>query len=209
MENQTDCEPKDEMNERIEKEDSLTRTESSDEDNESYDQFANGQTPDVDSEDDTYIDINEILKSQLKNIYQIQINNESIIIKHIGVGSHVPDMIIKEAFGKNNNLNLYNCVYMESEIEFLKSELSNDKFLPIVKLVEKSDSETKIYSISIKVNELIEFNKPYTNFNVYLTYTSSTYVESLYKLDLDKDINSSNIIEKMLETIIELGLTIL
>lgn len=162
-----------------------------------------------DSEDETYIDVNDILKSQLKNIYQIQINNESIIIKHIGLGSHVPDMIIKEGFGKNNNLSLYNCVYMESEIEFLKSEIDNEKFLPIVKLVEKSDSEKKIYSICVKINELSTFNEPITNFNIYLTYTSSTYIESLYKLDLDKNINSSNIIEKMLETIIELGLIIL
>ena len=45
--------------------------------------------------------IEEINKEQLNAIYQIQLNNENLIIKHIGNGSHVPDFIIKESFGKN------------------------------------------------------------------------------------------------------------
>ena len=157
--------------------------------------------------DDTYIDINDILKEQLKSIYQIQINNESLIIKHIGKGSHVPDMIIKEGFGKNNNFNLYNCVYMESEIDFLKIELNNNKFLPIVKLVEKMESNNKIYTLSVKVNELLNFNELCTNFNLYLTYPlANDYINDI---EIEKTINSSNIIEKMLEYIIDLGICIL
>jgi hypothetical protein len=163
-------------------------------------------TTDSDS-DDAYIDINNIIKAQLKNIYQIQINNESLIIKHIGMGSHVPDMIIKENFGKNNNLNLYNCVYMESEIDFLKIELNNDKFLPIVKLVEKLETNNNIYTLSIKVNEILNYNESCTDFNIYLTYSlSNDYINDI---KLEKNINSSNIIEKMLENIIELGICIL
>ena len=148
--------------------------------------------------DDTYIDINDLLKEQLKSIYQIQINNESLIIKHIGMGSHVPDMIIKEGFGKNNNLNLYNCVYMESEIDFLKTELNNNKFLPIVKLVEKLESNNKIYTLSIKINDLLNFNASCTNFNLYLTYPLEN--DYINYIEIEKTINSSNIIEKMLES---------
>ena len=158
----------------------------------------------IDSDDEQYIDINDILKAQLKNIYQIQINNESLIIKHIGSGSHVPDIIIKEGFGKNNNLSLYNCVYMETELEFLKTELNNNKFLPIVKLVEKTGTDIKIYSLSVKINSLVNFNELITNFNIYLTYSLST--DYINQIELDKNINSSNIIEKMLENIVRFGL---
>lgn len=170
-------------------------------DNDSHDNFEN------DSDDETYIDINDILKAQLKNIYQIQINNESLIIKHIGLGSHVPDMIIKEGFGKNNNLSLYNCVYMESELDFLKTEVNNNKLLPIVKLVEKIGTDIKIYSLSVKINALVNFNEPITNFNIYLTYPLST--DYISETELEKNINSSTIIEKMLENVIRLGLEIL
>ena len=169
--------------------------------NESYDNFEN------DSDDETYININDILKAQLKNIYQIQINNESLIIKHIGLGSHIPDMIIKEGFGKNNNLSMYNCVYMDSELDFLKTEVNNNKLLPIVKLVEKIDTDIKIYSLSVKINSLVNFNEPITNFNIYLTYPLST--DYISKIELEKNINSSTIIEKMLENVIRLGLEIL
>jgi hypothetical protein len=176
-------------------------------DKKEYDAIDSVDEPIDSDSDDTYIDINDIIKAQLKNIYQIQINNESFIIKHIGMGSHVPDMIIKEDFGKNNNLNLYNCVYMESEIDFIKTELNNNKFLPIVKLVEKMETNNNIYTLSIKVNELLNYNESCTNFNIYLTYSlSNDYINDI---ELEKNINSSNIIEKMLEYIIELGICIL
>ena len=173
--------------------------------NELVNELAN--EPVNDSDDDTYIDINDILKAELKKIYQIQVNNESLIIKHIGIGSNVPDMIIKENFGKNNNLSLYNCVYMESEIDFLQSEINNNKFLPIVKLVEKIESKNNIYSLSVKANDLFVFNESYTNFNLYLTYSLSD--DYINHIELEKNINSLNIIEKMLESIVELGLHIL
>ena len=159
------------------------------------------------SDDDTYINIMNVLDVQIKNIYQIQINNEIVTIKHIGHGSHVPDIIIKEDFGKQKNLSLYSCVYTNHEIDFLKTEINKDKFLPIIKLVEKKEPENKIYSLSIKVNCLIDYDKPFIDFTIFLTYsTNSTYV---YHINLDKNINSTNIIEKMLEKIIELGINIL
>ena len=188
-------------NSEIKQEENTVNTVNNESDNDSHDNFEN------DSDDETYIDINDILKAQLKNIYQIQINNESLIIKHIGLGSHVPDMIIKEGFGKNNNLSLYNCVYMESELDFLKTEVNNNKLLPIVKLVEKIGTDIKIYSLSVKINALVNFNEPITNFNIYLTYPLST--DYISETELEKNINSSTIIEKMLENVIRLGLEIL
>lgn len=156
------------------------------------------------SEEETFVNVDEILKSSLKNIFQIQINENSLLIKHIGMGSDVPDIIIKEDFGKNNNLNLYNCIYTESD---LVNKVDNTHFLPIMKLVEKSNDFNKIYTISVKLNENIVLNNSINNFDIYLTYMIT---EDFFEhVKLDKDINSLNIIEKLFEYIIELGFAIL
>lgn len=160
-----------------------------------------------DSSEETYIDINDILKSQMKNIYQIQPDNNNLIIKHIGTGSHVPDIIIKESFGKKNNLNLYNCVYLEDEIEFLRTEQNNDILLPVIKLIEKLDEQTNIYSLSVKINNFTNYGDNISNFSIYLTY--STTKEIYYHTELEKNINQNNIIELMLEKIIDFGFDIL
>ena len=57
--------------------------------------------------EDEYINIENLLKENV-NIYQIQINNDKLIIKHIGTGSESPDIIIKEGFGIDKSLYLYN-----------------------------------------------------------------------------------------------------
>jgi hypothetical protein len=175
---------------------------------------------DTDSDTDTYINITEMMDFQKKNIYQVQINNDVVIIKHIGHGSHVPDIIIKEEFGKGKNLNLYNCVYTNEEIDFLKNTINEDKFLPIIKLIEKSppnirldsstgsstQTENKIYTLSVKLNCLLNYNEPISDFSIWLTYSTNN---TIYHKELEKNINSTNIIEKILEKIIELGINIL
>ena len=159
------------------------------------------------SDEETFIDINELIKSQLKNIYQIQLNNDKLMIKHVGRGSEVPDIIINESFGKKNNLSLYSCVYLENEIEFLKSEKNNDKFLPIIKLIEKVEDKSTIYSLSVKINNFINYNEDVSDFSIYLTYNANS--DFLYHTPLEKNINQGNVIEKMLEKIIDLGFNIL
>ena len=162
---------------------------------------------DSDSDEETFINIEEINKEQLNPIYQIQLNNEELTIKHIGNGSHVPDFIIKESFGKNNNLSLYSCVYTNDEIDFLKKESNNDKFLPIIKLIEKMENYNNVYSISVKINDFTDYNKIITNFKIYLTHTNKDgYIQDI---ELGKDINSLNIIEKMIENIINQEIDIL
>ena len=134
---------------------------------------------DDESDDDTYINITEMLDIQIKNIYQIQINNEKVVIKHIGHGSHVPDIIIKEDFGKKKNLNLYNCVYTNQEIDFFKTKVDEEKFLPIIKLVEKLEPENKIYSLSIKLKCLFNYKfRGMLNLRlIYLTKKSLLYLK--------------------------------
>ena len=157
--------------------------------------------------DEEYIDINDLLNSQLKNIYQFQINNNDLLIKHIGKGTHIPDIIIKESFGKKQNLSLYNCIYLEDEIDFLKTKIHNDKFLPIIKLVEKINNKNNVYSLSIKINELIVFDKSINNFTIFITYCGNDGY--IHHIELEKTINQTNIIEKMLENIIDCGFDIL
>lgn len=175
--------------------------------NNSDNNSTNSNDDNFNSDEETYININDLIENKLKKIYQIQVNNDNFIIKHIGMGTDVPDIIIKESFGKKNNLSIYNCVYTDTEINFLKLETNKDKLLPIIKMVEKIDGTEKIYSISIKINEEININKILMDFNILLTYSSTTGY--IHQLELEKNINSGNIIEKMLESIIELGFVIL
>lgn len=175
------------------------------ENNKNVNNISNSSDASEELEEESFINVNEILKSQLKNIYQIQINYDSFIIKHIGTGSDVPDIIIQEGFGKDNNLSLYNCVYTEDELD--KNKIKNTSFLPILKLIEKSTDFNKIYTISIKMNEIPSFNESTNEFNLYLTnMTSNDYFNYV---QLEKTINSENIIEKFIESIIEQGFIIL
>jgi hypothetical protein len=165
------------------------------------------------SDDETqYINIDEKFKEGLKKIYQIQINNSKLQIKLVGLASETPDMIIKENFGINSNLNLYNCVYSNEEIDFLFKEIHEDKFIPIIKLIEKKQTDIKkssenIYTLSVKFSDKIFLDLPIDFFDIYLTYTTGEkYIEYL---KLEKEINPSNIIEIFLEKLIELGFCIL
>ena len=93
---------------------------------------------DSDSDSDKYINIEEYVKTQIpdeeiKNIYQIQLNNDILIIKKISEHYVSPDIIIKENFGPNSEFSLYSCVYMEKELE----QNNNQIYYPLIKLVEK------------------------------------------------------------------------
>ena len=158
------------------------------------------------SEEETFINVNEIIKDQLNPIYQIQLNNQELIIKHIGNGSHAPDFIIKDSFGKNNNLSLYSCVYTDDDFDLLKHNPQKN-FLPIVKLIEKKEKHNNVYTISVKIYDFVDYNKIITNFKLFLTLTNKNgYIQDI---ELDKNINSLNIVEKMIENIIDLEIEIL
>ncbi len=146
--------------------------------------------------EDEYINIEDLLKENA-NIYQIQINNDSLIIKHIGTGSESPEIIIKEGFGIDNSLNLYNCIYKEKEFNNI-----NDIFFPIIKLKKKEE----YYTIIIKLNT-IKYNLIINDFQLYFTYSNDNNVFNYY--EIKKNINSSNIIETILENVINVGIKII
>lgn len=158
------------------------------------------------SDSDSYINLDSLVAEKLVNIYQPQLNNKTIEFKHIANSSDVPDIIIKTDFGRNKNLNLYSCVYKESEINFLTQKMDSEKFLPIIKLIEKQDNKENIYTLSVKITELLEYNKKFESFNLFLTIKENNFIK--YNL-IAKEITCENIVEKFLTHIIELGIKIL
>jgi len=203
-------------------------------------------------DNETYINIDKLISDDINEIYQIQLNNNFLELKHVGTGTHIPEIIIKENFGVDNSFNLYNCLYSRDELDNIfndgtgsgsgsesGSKTDTDQysniFLPIIKLVKNypindileknlnkgqninqdinQDQEpnlnqdlNQIFSISVKISDFTGLNKLIDKFQLYLT---NNIKEKVWFQKLEPNINSSNIIEKMIESIIELGIKIL
>ena len=95
--------------------------------------------------EDEFINIDNLISK--KNIYQIQIKNNNILIKKIGEVTNIPEIIIKENFGVNNSLNLYSCVYTTEEFSN-----NNQLYYPLIKLTCNNTNDNYISSIAIKFN---------------------------------------------------------
>ena len=157
------------------------------------------------SDSDDFINLEDLMDKKVENIYQLQINNQIIRIKHIGTGSQPPDMIIKENFGIQNKMSLYSCLYSEYDLHIANTS-DSDLFIPIIKLINKLDME--IYSISVNIKNFdISMNET-TQFDIFFTYGHETNPQFNFK-KLDKIINPSNIVEIILENVINLGRLIL
>jgi hypothetical protein len=158
--------------------------------------------------EENYINVEDLIEKSVENIYQLQINNNILIIKHIGSGSNPPDMIIKENFGIQNKMSLYSCLYGETELtELTESNKENaNLYIPIVKLINQLDNE--IYSISVNINQFDIGIQQTEDFDINFTYGQIANPHFNFK-KLDKNINPSNIVEIVLENIINLGRLIL
>ena len=168
---------------------------------------------DSDSDPDKYINLEEYVKTQIldeeiKNIYQIQLNNDILIIKKISEHYVSPDIIIKENFGSNSEFSLYSCVYMEKELE----QNNNQIYYPLIKLVEKiingkDEKQEQIitYSIGIKFSNPFDLeqnkNKEIIDFKVFLIANKRSN-ENVYTKEIIKDINQFNIIEKLISYVL-------
>lgn len=159
---------------------------------------------DLEQASDEYIDLEDIIKEQDKdknNIYQIQIDNNEMIIKLVGKEFYVPDVIIMENFGPDDKLSLYSCLYEESDFNLnTESGLqeSKDFFHPLIKLVERgSENSFTIYSIVVKFKELI-FDTKVSDFELFVVFNK--YEDDfIYTNPIEKNIDPKNIIEKILE----------
>ena len=153
----------------------------------------------TDTSSDEYVDLSNMVEQESEHIFQFHINLDNLVLKYIGKSSHAPDVIIKENFGPDSNMSLYNCVYSHSELESAKNEynLENKKelnnnyynqddktpielsnlFFPIIKLIEQKNKQ---------VNESNEPNEP----NEQVEFMISSFAVKLNSgLDYEKDIS--------------------
>lgn len=173
-----------------------------------------------DTDSDEYVDLSSSVESNSENIYQFSLNNEHLMLKHIGKCNVAPDIIIMENFGPNSNLNLYNCVYASSELDTLIKSIdvntnenqreTNELFFPLVKLIKSHNEQFDIACVAVKLLSGIDGfvrtdNSNLIQTDVNLNNWELCFVE--YKHDdldvkiiyLDKNINPSNMIEKIIE----------
>ena len=184
---------------------------------------------DSDSDSDEYVDLSSKVIDDTEHIFQFHLNNNEVKLKYIGKSSFAPDIIIIENFGPESNMSIYNCVYSHVELESAKEEfesgkeefesgkeeLENDNnielsnlFFPIIKLVVqnkiKNDenqeqlNEFIISSIAIKLNQKIEYEKQIELWELY--WVQNIQSDNFIKTKkIEKNINSTNIIEKLIE----------
>ena len=147
---------------------------------------------------DDYINDN----TDKKKLYQIQLLNNNCIFKHVGnSNTSPPDMIIKENFGANNSYNIYSSLYLEDELLNY-----NDKIIPLIKITNNKLNNK--YSLCIKYNLTTNFdeNTNYTDFDLFFVYNFNDKV--ICEPINSENINSENIIEKLFELVIDIGVVI-
>ena len=144
--------------------------------------------------DDDYINLDNYIKHI--EYFQFDLNNKNLKLNLVGKGEDIGDIIIKENFGKNNDYTISSCIYKYDEITNIK-----DKFIPLIKLY----NEKNTYGIGIISYENIPINNTTNNFDVFFIYKTNKF----HKLKLDKDIDKSNIIEKLIDKLLDLNIFIL
>ena len=140
-----------------------------------------------------YVNLDNLCKPK-KKYHQIQLEKEKLIIKYIGEGDEMADIVIMENFGKNNEFAVNSCIY---EME----DLVKNKLLPLILITD----DKRVYSISIIINEDIKINEYIYNFNI--LFTQKHVIQKIFPLD--KNIDSENIIEVLIEKLLDLGIFIL
>lgn len=180
-----------------------------------------------DTDSDEYVDLSNCAKDDLKHIFQFHLMNEKLLIKYIGKSSDTPDIIIKENFGPESNMFLYNCVYSHDELEESKNYNLNESieqkkpfdnfkniknitnfddlglFFPIIKLVVKNTSNNidnyAISSIAIKLNQEIKYDEEIKEWELFWVENSSSNKEFFKTKKLEKNINPTNILENLIK----------
>lgn len=146
---------------------------------------------DSESDSDEYINLNEKIESETFVICQFIINEQNLELKHIGKFNKIADMVIKENFGPNYNMSLYSCLYKQDELIID----SKGTFFPLIKLVIKNNLNIVTSCIAVKLINHIEINKNIENWELYWLETDHDDVKIR---TIDKNINPSNIVEKLI-----------
>jgi hypothetical protein len=162
------------------------------------------------SDSDEYIDLSTNLQDTSENIYQFTISDEQLILKNIGKFSIVPEIIIMENFGPDSNLSLYNCVYIQDELD--EHSDNTEMIFPLIKLVKTNKIPEQnpeqilddVAFIGIKLDKFTKSDTQIENWSLY--WIGNTHnCEHVKLLKLDKNINSSNMVEKIISYSIDMG----
>ena len=108
-------------------------------------------------------------------------------------------MIIKENFGIDNSFNIYSSLYLEDELLDYK-----DKIIPLIKITNNKLNNK--YSLCIKYKDYVNENNTYELFFVY--NDGDKVICEFIKEEDKKNINPDNIIEKLFELVIDVGVII-
>jgi hypothetical protein len=151
-----------------------------------------------------FINLDDYINDNIskKKLYQIQLLNNNFIFKHIGnSNTNPPDMIIKENFGLDNSFNIYSSLYLEEELFEYK-----DKIIPLIKITNNKLNDK--YSLCIKYT-FENINENNNNYDLFFVYNTNDKVICEPISEGDKqNINPDNIIEKLFELIIDIGIVI-
>jgi hypothetical protein len=147
-------------------------------------------------DNEKYIDLEKLIDNNKYIYYQLQLSCENLIIKKVGTGTKMGDILIKENFGKNNNYTIYSCIYEKNDFDIIKK-----KYIPLIKITDN----IRIYSIGIMLNEEIKEDVIIKNFDVYAVHGCKIFK----MIKLNKDITKENIIEKLIDKLFDINILIL
>lgn len=144
---------------------------------------------DFDNEEN-FINLNELIKEH--DMYQIQINNEELIIKKIGKSKQSDDIII---YKNDKGLTLYSIVYSSEELKY-NEDLGN--IFNLMKIHEKVNNKDILFNIGIKINEEVKINKVIKDFKVFFLSNEINKNGKKYYKEFNKTVNKDNIVETMI-----------
>lgn len=173
--------------------DNNSNNNSDNDDNSNIEKFDDNNSDNSEKNSEEYISIEELMTS--KDFYQIQLNNDKLIIKCIGKTINKNDTNNYFKCYEKNNLTFYNKLYYNEDFD-----INNiTKLFCVIKMSIVNGTTTNSYNISVKFNT-IEFNKELDDFELY--YTELVDGNFSKKL-INNDINKDNIINKLVDLSIE------
>lgn len=140
--------------------------------------------------EENFIDLNDLIKEHY--LYQIQINNEELIIKKIGKSKQSDDIII---YKNDKGLTLYSIVYSSEELKY-NEDLGN--IFNLMKIHEKVNNKDILFNIGIKINEEVKINKVIKDFKVFFLSNEINKNGKKYYKEFNKTVNKDNIVETMI-----------
>lgn len=140
--------------------------------------------------EENFIDLNNLIKEHY--LYQIQINNEELIIKKIGKSKQSDDIII---YKNDKGFTLYSIVYSSEELKY-NEDLGN--IFNLMKIHEKVNNKDILFNIGIKINEEVKINKVIKDFKVFFLSNEINKNGKKYYKEFNKTVNKDNIVETMI-----------